>query len=60
MMQRRSTSNDGSFSKSQTYRLPKSKAEKADEIVNKISSLLTDDEELNVCVLLKLLNQKVK
>lgn len=53
-------SNDGSFSKSQTYRLPKSKAEKADEIVNKISSLLTDDEELNVCVLLKLLNQKVK
>ena len=33
---------------------------KADEVVNKISSLLTDDEELNVCVLLKLLNQKIK
>lgn len=53
-------SNNGTFSKSQTYRLPKSKAKKADEVVNKISSLLTDDEELNVCVLLKLLNQKIK
>lgn len=53
-------SNNGSFSKSQTYRLPKSKSKKADEVANKITSLLTDDEELNICVLLKLLNQKVK
>lgn len=53
-------SNSGSFSKSQTYRLPKSKSHKADEVANKIASLMTDDEELNICVLLKLLNQKVK
>ena len=52
-------SNKGHFSKSQTYRLPKSKSKKAEEIVKKISSILTEDEELNICVLLKLLNQKV-
>lgn len=53
-------SNIGSFSKSQTYRLPKSKSEQAAKVADKISSILTDDEELNICVLLKLLNQKVK
>lgn len=53
-------SNNGKFSKSQTYRLPKSKVKKAEAIVNKISSCLSDDEDLNICVLLKLLNEKVK
>lgn len=53
-------SNKGNFSKSKTYRLPKSKSKTADSIVMKIKSLLSDDEELNICVLLKLLNEKVK
>lgn len=53
-------SNLGKFSKSQTYRLPKNKAKRAEEVVNKISSLLSDDDEFNICVLLKLLNEKVK
>lgn len=53
-------SNQGKFSISQTYRLPKNKVEKAEKIVEKIASLLSDDDEFNVCVLLKLLNEKVK
>lgn len=53
-------SNQGKFSISQTYRLPKNKVEKAEKIVEKITSLLSDDDEFNVCVLLKLLNEKVK
>lgn len=53
-------SNLGKFSKSQTYRLPKNKAKQADEIMSKISSILSDDDEFNICVLLKLLNEKVK
>ena len=53
-------SNLGKFSKSQTYRLPKSKVKKAEEVINKISSLLPNDDELNICILLKLLNEKVK
>ncbi|MDE6695749.1 MAG: hypothetical protein K2K25_02610 [Muribaculaceae bacterium] len=53
-------SNQGSFSKSQTYRLPRSKSKAAENIVSKIESLMSDDEELNICVLLKLLNNKVK
>lgn len=53
-------SNKGKFSKSQTYRLPKNKIKKAEETASKIESLLTDDDELNICILLKLLNGKVK
>lgn len=53
-------STQGRFSRSQTYRLPKNKVEKAEKIVKKITSLLSDDEEFNICVLLKLLNEKVK
>lgn len=53
-------SNQGSFSKSQTYRLPRSKSKAAEDIALKIESLMSDDEELNICVLLKLLNNKVK
>lgn len=53
-------SNKGNFSKSQTYRLPKSKLKIADDVVLKIESILSDDEELNICVLLKLLNEKIK
>ncbi|MBD5171579.1 MAG: hypothetical protein HDT07_06195 [Bacteroidales bacterium] len=53
-------SNKGDFSKSQTYRLPKNKVKEANETASKIESLLTDDNELNICILLKLLNGKVK
>ena len=53
-------SNKGDFSKSQTYRLPKNKVKEANETASKIESLLTDDDELNICILLKLLNGKVK
>ena len=53
-------SNKGDFSKSQTYRLPKNKVKEANETASKIESLLTDDDELNICILLKLLNSKVK
>lgn len=53
-------SNRGTFSKSQTYRLPMSKAQKARETASRIETLLTDDDELNICILLKLLNEKVK
>lgn len=53
-------SNSGSFSRSQTYRLPRSKSKAAEEIASKIESLMSDDVELNICVLLKLLNNKIK
>ena len=53
-------SNKGDFSKSQTYRLPKNKVKEANETATKIESLLTDDDELNICILLKLLNGKIK
>lgn len=53
-------SNKGKFSKSQTYRLPKSKSRIANDVAQKIKTLLSDDEELNICILLKLLNEKVK
>ena len=53
-------SNKGSFSKSQTYRLPKNKVKEANETASKIESILTDDNELNICILLKVLNGKVK
>lgn len=53
-------SSTGTFSKSQTYRLPKSKQKKAEATASKIESLLTDDDELNICILLKLLNGKIK
>ncbi len=53
-------SNRGSFSTSQTYRLPQSKSKTAADIAAKIESIMSDDEDLNICVLLKLLNDKVK
>lgn len=53
-------SNKGFFSKSQTYRLPKGKSKIADAVALKIKSFLSNDEELNICILLKLLNEKVK
>ena len=53
-------SSSGKFVKSMTYRLPKTKSEDAARLIERISSVLGDDDELNVCVLLKLLNEKIK
>lgn len=53
-------SNKGVFVKSQTFRLPQHKMAQADQISAQISKLLTDDSELNICVLLKLLNERIK
>lgn len=53
-------SNKGEYSGSKTYRLPSNKSTKAEAVAQRIKSLLTDDEELNVCILLKILNEKMK
>ena len=42
-----------------TYRLPESKKSAADATAQKLSSLLSGDNEMDVCVLLKLLNDKI-
>lgn len=52
--------NKGSFSKSQTYRLPKTKEGLANKVVRSVEQLLTNDKELDICILLKLLNDRVK
>lgn len=44
---------------SQTYRLPEKQKEKANEISKSIEALLTGDDNLDVCVLLKMLNEKL-
>ena len=53
-------SSKGDFSKSQTYKLAKSKSQQASEMQEKIESLLTGDLDLDVCVLLKMLNERIK
>lgn len=52
-------SSKGKFAKSQTYILPKNKMSKATEIADAISKHLTGDKDLDICVLLKLLNNKL-
>lgn len=49
----------GKFSKSQTYIIPQNKLNKANEIAEIISSHLTGDNDLDICVLLKMLNDKL-
>ena len=44
---------------SQTYRLPEKQKAKAKEISQAIEALLTGDSNLDVCVLLKMLNEKL-
>ena len=53
-------SSSGKYIKSMTYRLPKTKSQDAALLVERISNVLGEDDELNVCVLLKLLNDKIK
>lgn len=44
---------------SQTYRLPEKQKQKVKEISESIEALLTGDANLDVCVLLKMLNEKL-
>ena len=53
-------SSKGDFTKSQTYKLAKSKSQQASAMQEKIESLLTGDLDLDVCVLLKMLNERIK
>lgn len=43
-----------------TFRLPDSKKADAQAVADKLSSLLSGDNEMDVCVLLKLLNDRIK
>lgn len=52
-------SSNHAMSQSQTYRLPNTQKEKADALSSKINALLTGDDNLDVCILLKLLNKKL-
>ena len=49
----------GDFKSSRTYRLPKVKIAEAKKIENKIQTLLSGNEELDVCILLKMLNERL-
>lgn len=53
-------SSKGDFAKSKTYKLAKSKSQQAFEMQEKIEGLLTGDVDLDVCVLLKMLNERIK
>jgi hypothetical protein len=53
-------SSKGTFAKSQTFRLPRNKTNQAQQLKEQISRLLSDDAELDICVLLKLLNERIK
>ena len=50
----------GDFKSSRTYRLPKAKLSEAEKIENKVQSLLSGNDELDVCVLLKMLNERLQ
>ncbi len=52
-------SSNHAMSQSQTYRLPNTQKEEADALSSKINALLTGDDNLDVCILLKLLNKKL-
>ena len=53
------TSNTGISTPQMTYRLPKSQQKKADDIAKKLLDELSGDNNLDVCVLLKLLTEKM-
>lgn len=50
----------GDFSQAKTFRLPSTKKSRADQMIEKISEAMSGDIDLDICVLLKLLNQKLK
>lgn len=53
-------SNDGGYSRPQTYRLPKNKTTKANRIIQKIEEMLPGEEDLDICILLKILKNKIR
>lgn len=52
------TSN-GDFKPSMTFRLPKAKLAVAEDLEKKMQNLLSGNDELDVCVLLKMLNKRI-
>lgn len=50
----------GDFRSSKTYRLPKVKLTEAKNIEDKIQTLLSGNNELDVCILLKMLNERLQ
>ena len=54
------TSNTGIEESDKTYRLPKSQKEAAEDVEKKVRELLSGDDNLDVCVLLKVLADKMK
>lgn len=53
------TSNTGISEAAKSYRLPKSQFDKAEVVEKKIINLLSKDDNFNVCVLLKILSEKM-
>jgi hypothetical protein len=53
-------SNRGTSVIKQTYRLPQSKQSEAKSKASELNSLLTGDNEMDICILLSLLNDKMK
>lgn len=53
-------STTGTIVSKKTFRLPESKKMVADAKVKQLAALLSGDEEMDVCVLLKLLNDRIK
>ena len=53
-------SNRGTSVSKQTYRLPQSKQTEAKSKASELNSLLTGDNEMDICILLSLLNDKMK
>lgn len=53
-------SSEGSFTGARTYRLPKKKAQWVSKIERKIADVLSNDTELDICILLKMLNDRIK
>ena len=50
----------GEFKSSRTYRLPKVKVVEAEKIESKMQALLSGNDELDVCILLKMLNERLQ
>ena len=50
----------GDFKSSRTYRLPKVKLAEAENIESKMQKLLSGNDELDVCILLKMLNERLQ
>jgi hypothetical protein len=50
----------GKYAKAQTFIVPKNKVNEVNRIKDKITTLLSGDNDLDVCVLLKMLNERLK